>query len=635
MKNWRATLSRPPNKNILFLLKQRFMKQIIIISLLLLSTQIFAQIPTGYYDGTTGLDGGALKAKLRTIISANYHSVGYDGLYDVYETSDNYTNGKVWDMYSMKADGTANYWFTHHSDKCGAYANEGDCYNREHTIPQSWGLNSTQKADAFIVIPSDGKVNGMRSSLPYGETGSSKNTSSNGSKTGSCSYSGYSGTIFEPIDRFKGDIARGYFYAATRYNVSSLSGASFSGDGFSTWTKNMLLEWAANDPVSQKEIDRNDAIYSHQNNRNPYIDHPEWVECVFGANCSGLNFTSSPVTSAMVSVNYSYNISYNVEAETETITCTTKPSWLTFTPNTGSNTAILSGTPTSSNIGNHNIVLTLNEAGESKTQEFTIIVSEWNSEVTIFNKDFNDNSLTSGGWTSQSISGAGQIWYTTTHTGYTDGYYVKMSGYDSGAGTNNTNEDWFISPSINFDDYTDESLSFVTAMKQYGTDNTFSVFILENYDGTSNPNTATLNDITSLVTLSSGDYNFTASGDIDVSGYDGVVYLAFKYTSGTSDGRTWEVEDIIMTANAIASVNDISLKVSIFPNPATQIVNISFENKIKEINLYNVVGKTCISNVGINNNNYKLDIKSLTKGIYFIEVKDVNNNKILNKLIKE
>ena len=608
------------------------MKKIVIIStLLLISTVFFAQIPSGYYNGTEGLEGSALKTKLRTIISANYNSVGYDGLYDVYTSSDNYTNGKVWDMYSMHDDGTADYWFTHYSDKCGTYGVEGDCYNREHTIPQSWGLNSTQKADAFIVIPTDGKVNGYRSSLPYGETSSASWTSTNGSKKGSCSYPGYSGTIFEPIDRFKGDIARGYLYAATRYNVSSLSGEAFSGDGFSTWTLNMLLEWAANDPVSQKEIDRNNAIYQYQNNRNPYIDHPEWVECVWGT-CNGLKFTSAPITSAMESQTYTYNITYNDDANAETLTCTTKPSWLTFTKDETNNTAILTGTPSSSDIGNHNVVLTLTENSETKTQNFTIVVSEWSSAVTLFDKDFDDQNLTSGGWTTQSIIGAGQEWVISTHSGYTGGYYAKMSGYD---GANNANEDWLISPAVNFDNYTDESLSFVTSMKEYGTDNTFKVYILTNYDGTSNPNTATLNDITSQATLSSGDYNFTASGDIDISSYNGTVYLAFKYTSGTGDGRTWEVEDVIMTANSIVSVNEIDSKIKIYPNPANQIVNINSLNRIENINIYSVIGKKVLSFNNVNTVNYEINVKNLTKGIYFIEVTDHDNNKILKKLLKE
>jgi endonuclease I len=198
-------------------------------------------------------------------------------------------------MYSIKADGTANYYFTHTTDKCGSYSTEGNCYNREHTFCDSWlGAASPQRSDAHHILPTDGYVNNRRSSYPHGKVGTATWTSSNGSKLGSADAStGYSGIVFEPIDEFKGDFARMYFYVATRYEskIAGWVGNGSAGEilagntypAYKVWFYTMMVQWADQDPVSQKEITRNNAIYAVQKNRNPYIDHPELVDFIWGS----------------------------------------------------------------------------------------------------------------------------------------------------------------------------------------------------------------------------------------------------------------------------------------------------------------------------------------------------------------
>lgn len=240
-----------------------------------------AQIPEGYYQSAVGKKKESLKTALASILN-NAKNVGYDGLYSVYKTSDIRKDGKVWDMYSN----ITNFSF---SETCGNYKNEGDCFNREHSIPQSWfSSRSPMQSDAWHVVPTDGKINGMRSNYPLGEVGSIKSTSANGfSKLGTSNTPGYSNLVFEPNDLYKGDFARMYFYMATRYEsqVGSWGGGVFSGTypHLAKWTLDLMLKWHREDPVSQKEIDRNNAIYnSAQHNRNPYIDYPELVELIFG-----------------------------------------------------------------------------------------------------------------------------------------------------------------------------------------------------------------------------------------------------------------------------------------------------------------------------------------------------------------
>lgn len=267
------------------------MKKIYSFFLLFVITASFAQIPSGYYNTATGT-GYNLKTQLYNIIKDHTNN-GYAGLYTTYLTSDvdNFyeNDGTILDMYSENPSGTDPYTYTTGTtQRCGTYSVEGDCYNREHIIPQSvFNEQSPMVADAHFITPTDGKVNGIRSNYPHGTVNSVTYTSQNGSKLGSSSVSGYSGTVFEPVNAFKGDIARMYFYFATRYEntVSGYSYPMFDGSGnkvFTTAFLNVLLAWHAQDPVSAREIARNNAIYARQNNRNPYIDHPEYVNQIWG-----------------------------------------------------------------------------------------------------------------------------------------------------------------------------------------------------------------------------------------------------------------------------------------------------------------------------------------------------------------
>ncbi|OXE98021.1 putative secreted protein (Por secretion system target) [Flavobacterium araucananum] len=282
----------------------------------------FAQIPSGYYNTATGT-GYTLKTQLYNIIKGHTDN-GYAGLYTTYQTSDvdNFyeNDGTVLDMYSENPSGTDPYNYTTGStQRCGNYSAEGDCYNREHIIPQSvFNEQSPMVADAHFITPTDGKVNGVRSNYPHGVVSTPTYISQNGGKLGPNSTSGYSGTVFEPINEFKGDIARMYFYFATRYEntVAGYSYAMFDGSSNKVFTAaflSILLSWNAQDPVSAREIARNNAIYARQNNRNPYIDHPEYVNQIWSPSSdtqaptapTGLASTAKTATSITVSWNAS------------------------------------------------------------------------------------------------------------------------------------------------------------------------------------------------------------------------------------------------------------------------------------------------------------------------------------------
>jgi endonuclease I len=363
-------------------------KRFLSISLFLaLTIATFAQIPAGYYTPADGKTGAALKTALYNIING-HTTITYGELYNAYQTTDSIIIGgsnKVYDMYSIRADRSANYYYTQLNKQCGNYSSEGDCYNREHSMPQSWFNSlSPMVSDLYHVYPTDGKVNGMRSNYPFGKVSSPTYTSTNGSKLGSSdAATGYTGIVFEPIDEYKGDFARTYFYMATRYeNVIStwasngsageiLDGTSYP--AFKTWYKELMLLWNQIDPVSPKEIARNNAVYAIQHNRNPFIDHPEFADAVWGNGTATINFTSTPITSVTVGQVYTYSVSVAGPAgSTLVITAPTKPAWLTLTTGSAGH-ATLIGTPSAT--GPYDVVLSLTDGTNTKTQSFTIQVA--------------------------------------------------------------------------------------------------------------------------------------------------------------------------------------------------------------------------------------------------------------------
>ncbi len=274
--------------------------------------------PAGYYLAATGLTCSALKTSLSTIITTGMTPKTYGNLWTQYLVSDikprevgpGTSTDVIWDIYSDNPTGADPYNFTPgpvasggQQDNGGAAGGEGILYNREHSIPQSWfGASAASgsvgpESDYFHIYPTDKIVNANRSNFIYGEVSSPSVTSMNGSKLGPNTVTGLTGnTAFEPIDAFKGDLARSFFYFVTRYQSNMSAWQTLSAEGNlafdgTTWPSielpylQMMIRWHNLDPVSQKEIDRNNAGYVFQGNRNPFIDHPEFVNQVWVSGC--------------------------------------------------------------------------------------------------------------------------------------------------------------------------------------------------------------------------------------------------------------------------------------------------------------------------------------------------------------
>ncbi|MCF6352716.1 MAG: endonuclease, partial [Cyclobacteriaceae bacterium] len=247
----------------------------------LITNEVYAQIPAGYYDGTSGLTGEQLKSKLHTIIrnhTVKTYSEVKDVLRDVDEDPNNSSNVIL--IYTRRSISKSDF----------ASNNEPDFWNREHTWPKSHGFPSEQDTaytDTHALRPCDATVNSSRSNKDFNNV---DNITSNEQGEAANTYT--TDDFWEPTDEVKGDLARTMFYMATRYNSESLDlelvdRISISGDPelgvFYT-----LLQWHENDPVSQEEIDRNDGIYGYQGNRNPYIDNPSWIADIWGTSTDPL-----------------------------------------------------------------------------------------------------------------------------------------------------------------------------------------------------------------------------------------------------------------------------------------------------------------------------------------------------------
>lgn len=262
-----------------------------VLALFLLVQGASAQAPAGYYATAQNLTGQQLQLALHDVIKD--HTVkSYDYLWTAFAITDKLPGGNVcWDMYSYITAATPPYIYTIPSDQCTTTPGfENSCYNREHSFPKSWfgGEVSPMYTDLFHLIPTDSYVNSRRSNYPYGEVSAPTWTSQNGGKLGPCTVNGYAGTVFEPVDEYKGDLARNYFYMVTRYadvvagwesntpeSDAVLDGTPYP--AFEPWAITMLIQWHLSDPVSDKEVARNDSVYTIQGNRNPFIDHPEFA----------------------------------------------------------------------------------------------------------------------------------------------------------------------------------------------------------------------------------------------------------------------------------------------------------------------------------------------------------------------
>lgn len=341
----------------------------------------YTQTVNEYYSNINWDQAGAtLKTSLFNKIKITTAGWSYDGLWEAYKTTDVRPDGThFWDIYADSTDYTLN-------DKRinASYKKEGDSINREHVIPQSsFNEAAPMKSDIHHVLPSDGYVNNRRSSYPHDDVVSGVTyTSNDGCKLGNNA----SGTkTFEPMDNYKGDIARIYFYFVTCYQ-DKMSSNSFSAFDKSTYPSisnpylTTYLKWAKDDPVSEKEIIRNQAAYAGQGNRNPFIDCPYAVGAIWDSDHATDYGNKGEYTSG-TGVSISKTSASLISGNTTTISATsTDSSTIAWTT---SNSSVVSLSSSSSSSGS-NITLTAGSAGTATiTAKATIDGTQYTKTCTV------------------------------------------------------------------------------------------------------------------------------------------------------------------------------------------------------------------------------------------------------------
>lgn len=370
---------------------KKTMRYIPLLLVVFTGLQMMAAVPSGYYDNAKNKSDRALMSALHKIISGHTKR-SYDQLWSDFRTTD--CNGNtIIDRYS-------NTQYIYSTNQCGTYSGVGDCYNREHSIPNSWwggSSSDTAYTDLQHMFPVDGFVNSKRGNHPFGDC--NNGTVYGTGKLGACTFTGYSGTVFEVADEYKGDFARVYFYFATRYMTRMSSYTSGTGSavftsssylGLTNWAINQLLEWHRNDPVSTLETTRNDAVYGIQRNRNPFIDNPDLVEYIWGNKQGNVwtgsgSGTTTPTLTAPTNGSTVYVGTNTGNGVTRTITVKGSNLTKALTVSvTGNGFSVTPSSITAANANNGtSVTVTYNGTNSSATGTLTISSSEVSSTVNL------------------------------------------------------------------------------------------------------------------------------------------------------------------------------------------------------------------------------------------------------------
>lgn len=592
-----------------------------------------AQAPAGYYSGTESLTGYALKSKLHDIISTKTYNFHYDDLKTLYGQTDidkhydyDASNSTyLLDIYSNNPTGTTAYHYT--LDNIIGSANaEGLGWNREHMMPQS-SFNSAYPmySDLFFVVPTDARINQLRSNYPYGKAGSTTYyTFTNGSKQASngTPNATYTGRVYEPIDEFKGDVARALLYFAVRYE-GKLGAFNFTTnandptkdqnplDGseekaYENWYVAMLLNWHQQDPVSQREIDRNNSVYNIQKNRNPFVDHPEWVGLIW--NQTPDNVSPSAPSSLLLERNSAYfvNLVWQANSESDVLGYRIYQDGVLVATSKTNSVSVDHLTPGTT----YNFTVKAYDSGNLESpQSNTISITTLATDI--FAKDLQIVKYLEGTGDNKAYEIANRTGHAVDLEKYKLGIQMKIGNY------------FFAGPS-ELEGRIENNESFVVINPNAN----FSCFDVSNAKFVSNAPALTFTG-TNYVELSYKSTTIDAIGSkgVDNTNANKSLYRKSDIINPTftfnADEWTTYASDYCLNLGSLA-VNDISNKTldfNIYPNPVTDVVNVNGDvNKAKSAKIYDLTGKLIkeINNPFVNKKS--INVGSLLSGTYILNV---------------
>lgn len=600
----------------------------------------YSQIPSNYYDSANGLSGYALKTQLKNIVTSGhtYNASSYDNLFTAYASTDRdyyYENdGSLLDIYSENPTGSETS-YNIPNDECGGnITGEGQCYNREHLFPQGFFNNSDalpMVSDIHTVVPTDGFVNNGRSNYPFGIVSNTNTSYANGSKWGTGNNYGYTNRVFEPIDEFKGDIARAMLYFAVRYednwndsgweapDASPYNPLNGTSDQFyETWFINTMLDWHAADPVSQRELDRNDEAYNFQGNANPFVNHPEYVALIWNP----VPDTQAPSDPTNLVTSNPTDNSINL-------------SWTASTDNV----SVTSYDIYQSGVNLYNTV----------TTSFVVTGLSANTNY-CFTVRANDGSGNTSGFSNQACE-------TTSDNGSqtTD---LFISEYVEGSVTNKAIEIAnFTGGPISLSNYT---LKLATNSNNFSTTYTFpnsptiangDVFVVAN-SGLNSGCQSEQDDVNNSITGFNGNDViglFKNNILIDILGIEGddsdfaknvtlIRKPEIQFPSITYDANEWNVEsiddcsDLGQHNQTLSTIDNSMTSISIFPNPINSVLNVNLKfDRTTQIDIYDVMGKKVFTTTI--NSSKRIQLRELRSGIYIIKLKQ-DNASLTKRLIK-
>ncbi len=676
-------------------------KQFLLLSLVLVAAMVNAAIPAGYYSDAEGKTGKELKASLHRIIS-DHKVLSYDDVWSalMYTDEDPDNSNNVILLYSG--------WSYPKSNKGGNTTQ----WNREHTWAKSqgdFGTSNGPGTDIHHLRPTDVTVNSARGSLRFDEGGTIYTDQSR--------YGGGNGTTacrrtsdtWEPADEVKGDVARMLFYMATRYEPGDKVDLELAENNSSSGKHgrlSTLLKWHVEDPVSDWERRRNDRIQEKQGNRNPFIDHPEYVSVIWNDDYESPDPDSTPDPDGIVGFDLNFDAGldgckvFQISGETgwahdkyeskgyakvNTYGEGANESWL-VTP--AVNLDEMESEVFSFAVASYNANKTIGACGAGQFEVYysttfdgsTINKADWTrfedvDDVQLGAKwDFVDETIdvsaikgtkvyfafahkssSSNGttWEVDNVKLAGEavvdpdptpdpdgtvgfdfnldaglggceVFQLSGETGWAhDTYgtkgYAKVNTYGKGA-----NESWLVTPAVNLDEMENEVFSFAVA--SYNANKTigacgagqFEVYYSTTFDG-STINKADWTRFEDVDDVQLGEKWDFVDETIDVSAIVGTkVYFAFAHKSSSSNGTTWEVDNVKLTGEAASSLPGVETsRVVFYPNPCRD--EITLEMSAERVEIISVSGAMLKQAVNVEQGQ-SVNIADLNAGVYLVKV---------------
>ncbi|WP_321317617.1 endonuclease [Labilibaculum sp.] len=560
------------------------------------------KIPADYYSSAVGFNGTALREHIHTIIETGAEAQSYSTVWNMCEDGDQNPKdaSQVWQMYVEQGIAKT----AHVSGITG--------WNREHTWAKShgdFGTSDGPGTDGHHLRATDAQENSVRGSRDFADEAP-----------------GYT-----PPKSARGDVARMIFYMATRWDMTVDDQCKETESAARHGKLSDLLKWHEEDPVDPYEVRRNNVIYGYQHNRNPFVDHPELVQYIFGeakvqtwnggigTEPAKIKITGTLADFGMVkfgeeSVVQTFTVSANSLSENASIT---SPQHFLISKDGNNFSSSLALTVADGIIAETTIsvkfvpesAVSAKVSGDlqitSGTNSKSIAVSAVEGDpalvpLAFLQEDFETD--THSNWILKSEIGD-RNWAITE---FSSNKYMQMSAYKATGEVTS----WLISPELDLDAYNNEKLNFKTK-NGYFKGLALEVFISTDYDG-GDVSAATWQKLAATIDeRNNAAYgaDFVESGDIDLSAYEGTAHIAFKYTgNGSSVTTTYQVDDVVVEGNKIPLTGSFgSNLIADLEFPFTEVGAVS-EPMLYELNFDKIEGDISIQV----SDNYEISLDGIT-----------------------